>query len=583
MNKVDWLRMIRSLIVLSVVTSTVAVAQTFQVLADFDGTNGYQTYAGLVQGIDGNLYGVSTFGGGSNCGFGCGTVYRITMGGELNPIYTFCSQYPCADGAVPHAELLLATDGNFYGTTSEGGASSNCGGGCGTVFKITASGQLTTFYSFCPQSGCPDGYFPIDRLIQGTDGSFYGTAEGGGTSNNCLGGCGTVFRISAAGKLSTLYSFCPQPGCPDGNYPRAGLVQGNDGNFYGTTYYGGPHNSNLCDPNYPGCGTIFKITPAGKLVRLYGFCAQSNCTDGGSPFAGLTQGWDGNFYGTTVYGGANGAGTIFKISPSGKLSTVYSFCAQDGCTDGGNPNAGLVQASDGNLYGTTTFGGVNYGGTIFGITPEGKSRTLYSFCPTDGCPDGMFPYAQLVQGTSGSFYGTTDNGGVNFGGTVFRLSTSLHPFVSFVRDAGKVGTKFGVLGQGLTGTSNVSLNGTSAKFTVVSDTLIEAAVSSGATTGFATVTTPSGTLKSNVPFRVLPQLLSFDPSSGPVGTQVTITGVSLTQTLGVGFGDRKPAQFTVNSDKQVTATVPDEARTGKIGIETKGGVAISQGTFAVTK
>ena len=201
--------------------------------------------------------------------------------------------------------------------------------------------------------------------------------------------------------------------------------------------------------------------------------------------------------------------------------------------------------------------------------------------------DGYVPDGKPLQATDGNFYGTTYVGGSSDNcdggcGTAYQLNVGLGPFVAFVRDSGKVGGEGGILGQGFTGTTNVSLDGTPASFTVVSDTLLKATVPTGATTGFVTVSTPSAILQSNVPFRVLPQLLSFDPPSGPPGTQVTITGVSLTQTLGVGFGDRAPAQFTVNSDTSVTATVPQGAKTGKIGIETKGGVAVSQGTFEVT-
>ena len=195
----------------------------------------------------------------------------------------------------------------------------------------------------------------------------------------------------------------------------------------------------------------------------------------------------------------------------------------------------------------------------------------------------------MLQATNGTFYGSTTYGGItsdpcpaNGCGTLFSLSTGLGPFVAFVRNSAKVGQIGGILGQEFTGTTAVSLNGTPASFRVVSDTYIRATVPAGATTGPATVTTPSGTLTSNQSFRVTPQLLSFSPPSGPVGTQVTITGVSLTQTTGVGFGDYTPASFTVNSDTQVIATVPTGAKTGPVGVRTQGGTAISSATFTVT-
>ncbi len=246
---------------------------------------------------------------------------------------------------------MQASDGNFYGTASGGGAN-----GGGTVFKITPSGTLTTLYNFCAQSGCADGETPYAGLVQASDGSFYGTTFSGGAH---LGG--TVFKITLSGTLTTLYNFCAaQSGCADGSYPTAGLVLASDRNFYGTTEFGGGN----------GQGTVFKITPSGTLTTLYNFCAQSGCADGSAPLAGLVQASDGNFYGTASGGGANGEGTVFKIPPSGALTTLNNFGAQSGCADGSFPTAALVQARDGNFYGTTVFGGVNgNNGTVFRLVP----------------------------------------------------------------------------------------------------------------------------------------------------------------------------------------------------------------------
>jgi uncharacterized repeat protein (TIGR03803 family) len=211
------------------------------------------------------------------------------------------------------------------------------------------------------------------------------------------------------------------------------------------------------------------------------------------------QGTNGNFYGVTGSGGTHEAGTVFEITPQGKLTTLYSFCAvQPNCADGAIP-VGVTQATDGNIYGTTGSNGANGFGTVFDITAEGVLTTLYSF---DGF-DGAFPGAGLLQRTNGSFYGTTTGGGTYTDGTLFSLDMGLGPFVAFVRGAAKVGQDFGILGQGFTGTTSVSLNGTPASFTVVSDTLIRATVPAGATTGYVIVNTPSGTLTSNVPFQVI--------------------------------------------------------------------------------
>ena len=325
----------------------------------------------------------------------------VTPSGQA---FTSLVSFDGSDGAEPFGTLIQGADGNFYGTTYAGGINS-----VGTVFKITPAGSLTTLYNFCSQSNCTDGAIPYAGLVQGSDGSFYGTTFEGGANND-----GTVFKITPAGSLTTLYSFCSQTECTDGALPYAGLVQGSDGNFYGTTFEGGANSD----------GTVFKITPAGSLTTLYSFCSQGNCADGIVAYGGLVEGSDGNFYGTAFEGGANGEGTVFRITPAGSLTTLYSFCSQAGCADGALPFGGLVQGSDGNFYGTTSEGGSAFSqtGTIFQITPSGSLTTLYSFCSQTGCVDGALPYAGLVQGNDGNFYGTTFEGGANGLGTVFSLT-----------------------------------------------------------------------------------------------------------------------------------------------------------------
>jgi uncharacterized repeat protein (TIGR03803 family) len=409
-----------------------------------------------------------------------------------------------ADGAVPYAGLVQATNGYLYGTTVGGGANGSGGvNGGGTIFKITPSGTLTTFYSFCAQSGCTDGAYPQAGIIQTTNGNLYGTTAGGGATDE-----GTAFKIAANGTLTTLYSFCSQGGtlCTDGAYPIGGLVQGADGNLYGTTPVGGRNGGCYIDGGN-GCGTVFKITPAGTLTTLYSFCSQSACADGGNPGTGLVQATNGELYGTTYVGGAYGSGTVFKITQSGTLKTLHSFCAhntQNGCTDGHDPVA-LVQASDGNFYGTTTYGGAsdtcNSGcGTVFKMTPTGKLTTLYSF-EGGGCPESCYVLpVGLVQDTNGTFYGTTRSGSVF--GSVFSLSVGLNPFVETRPTSRKVGAVVEILGTNLTGATSVTFNGTAAVFKVVSSSEITTTVPTGATTGKVEVVTPGGTLSSNAPFRV---------------------------------------------------------------------------------
>ena len=466
-------------------------AQTFTTLYSFDRIDGAYPQAALVQGTDGNFYGTTETPGGANGG---GTVFKITPGGTLTTLYSFCAQgVRCADGYNPSG-LVQAPNGDFYGTTSEGGASTNCAG-CGTFFQMAPSGTLTTIYNFCPQSGCYDGEGP-GGLVRTANGDFYGTTYGGGTY-----GYGTIFKITPGGTLTTLYSFCSQGGCTDGASPEEGLVEGANGDFYGTTYGGGTY----------GYGTIFKISPSGALTTLYSFCSQSGCPDGYSP-SGLVQAANGYFYGITQEGGANcvqhtpfGCGTVFKISPSGALTTLIRFCSESGCTNGGLPSATLVQATDGNLYGTTgDYGGRGAGGTIFKITPSGTLTTLYRFCSQVGCPDGQQPVAALVQGTNGDFYGTAGRSGAYGYGTVFSLSEGLGPFVELQTTSGRVGATVKILGTNLTGATSVSFNGTAAAFRVVSSSLIATTVPAGASSGTVEVVTPGGTLLSNVAFRVLP-------------------------------------------------------------------------------
>jgi uncharacterized repeat protein (TIGR03803 family) len=473
-----------TLLILAVITTGAAQAQTFKTLFSFDGSDGSSPFAGLTQGTNGDFYGTAKFGGANG---GYGTVFKISPAGTLTTLYNFCSQPDCADGYSPTGGVLQATNGNFYGIANLGGAN-----GDGTVFKITAAGKLTTLYNFCSQPGCADGSRPFAGLVQGTNGAFYGTASIGGAI-----GEGTVFKIEPSGKLTTLYSFCSQSNCTDGANPEGVLVQGTDENFYGTTFAGGAKGD---------YGTFFKITPSGKLTTLYSFCTQSGCADGYNPQAGLIQDANGDFYGTTLGGGNSGDyGTFFRITSGGELTTLYRFCSQSSCADGYNPSSELVRAASGDFYATTSAGGANAQGTIFSITPTGTLTTLYSFCSTGCTIAGYYPTAGLLQSTNGTFYGTTYEGGTEGAGTIYSLSIGLGPFVEAMPNSGKVGAAVEILGTNLTGATSVSFNGTQATFRVISSTEIKTNVPTAATTGIVQVTTQSGgTLTSNVPFRVSP-------------------------------------------------------------------------------
>ncbi len=295
----------------------------------------------------------------------------------------------------------------------------NCGGSriaCLVfVFLVAAAvaGHAQTFNTLATFEGTSGGW-PNAALVQGMDGNLYGTTSNGGLNNG-----GTVFQVTPAGTLATLYNFCSLSNCADGQGPKAGLIQGSDGNFYGTTYMGGSN----------GSGVIFKITSGGALTTLYSFCPSSNCSGGADPNAGLVQGADGNFYGTAERGGtgrncgASGCGVVFKITPSGTFTVLHSFDSGDGSL----PYAGLMQATDGNFYGTTYVGGTNNGGTLFQLTPGGALTTIYNFCSLSNCTDGTNPSGVLAEGVNGDLYGTAGGGlggSTTDSGVVFQITTS---------------------------------------------------------------------------------------------------------------------------------------------------------------
>jgi uncharacterized repeat protein (TIGR03803 family) len=472
-----------------------AQAQTFTSLYSFcsqtNCADGDGTTAPLVQGTDGNLYGETVSGGiigASYCGsIGCGTIFKITTQGKLTTVYTFClsSTSPCTDGAGPLGGLVLSTDGNFYGVTGGGGANGfgtvfkispagnlitlhnfnnadgwvNLGSGLiqaangnfygttysggaygqGTVFEISPSGTFTSLYSFCANSGCPDGDLP-NGLTQAADGNIYGTTLGGGVTDNCNAAStgGTFFELTPSGTLTTLAVFCRLTGFR----PNSTLVQAANGNFYSTTSMGGVSTS-------ADQGTVYEMTPTGSITSLYSFCLQTDCPDGKTPI-GLALGTDGNFYGTTELADPTQKGTIFEITPAGQLTTLHFFTA-----------------TNGNFLG------------------------------------GSDPVGPMLLHTNGTFYGLTSFGGKHGIGTIFSFATGLQPFVRTIPTSGAAGTNVIILGTNLTGATAVSFNGKAARFKVVSASEITATVPGGATSGTVTVTTSSGKkLKSSVTFQV---------------------------------------------------------------------------------
>ena len=426
------------------------------------------TWPGIIaQGRDGNLYSTAPTALGGN-----GAVFRVTPSGTETPLTTF------GTNGAPQSGLTLATDGNFYGTTYGCTA-----GGDGSIFKVTPAGVVTTVYTF---TGGSDGECPTAPPILGTDSNFYGTAS----RSNTGGLYGSLYKITPTNKFTTLHDFVNS----DGASPDAPLIEATNGVFYGLTHTGGSN----------GAGNFFSITSSGVFSVLFSF----NGNDGNNSVSPLIQGSDGNFYGTAYNGGmgANNTGVVFKLTPTGTFTALHYFT---GTGDGAFPYGGLVQASDGNFYGTTSQAAAGVGcGTIFRIS-NGNFSTLYTF-PSDGSL-GCNPQTTLVQHTSGVLYGDTNTGGSSNGGgvcasgcgVVFSLNASLPPFVSLLPTSGKVGSTVGILGQGFNSTSVVKFNGVQAtKVTRLGTTFLAVGVPTGATTGLVTVTTGATTLSSTVPYIV---------------------------------------------------------------------------------
>ena len=511
-----------------------ALTQTYTELYNFDcvvnGCNPMNPDL-FAQGQDGNLYGTMP-----TQIFGNGTVDMYSLAGVFTTLFNFG---PTDYG--PQSGLSLGFDGNFYGAAETGGP-----GRTGTVFKVSG-GTVTTLYTF---GNGTDGGYPWAPPIQAPDGNIYGVTFNGNTA-------GTAYKITPSGVFSVIADLPSKTAAP--------LILGADGNLYGTTQYGGDFNR----------GTFFQLTTKGKLKIIYSFDA---ATHGGVPIAPVLQAADGKFYGTNTDGGAFGQGVVFSVTTGGALKVLHNF--QSG-TEGYSPTAGLVQGSNQFLYGLLSSGGLNNLGSLFKINTSGKTFSiLHSFDKGSGGA----PYATPTLHTNGKIYGVTQTGGPQNStyGVLYSFEDSLKPFASLVVIwSGKVGTEVGILGQGFNSATGVNFGKGPGSFTVVSDTYMIASPANGATTGNVTVLAPSGNLVTPQVFKVIPSILSFTPSSGPVGTSVTIKGTSFLETTSVTFGGAKATSFTVDSDTQITAVVPTGAKTGTIGITTKGGKAVSKTKFTV--
>lgn len=542
-------------------SAAVSHAQTFTILGNFDGANGAAPTS-LIRGADGNLYG-TTEGAGTNNLQLLGSVFKITPNGGLTNLYTFCPPVgtppgtppDCSEGVQPPG-IILGTDGNFYGTTS--GGTPGTKGYYGTIFKITPAGVLTTLHY--SKSDSSEGQGP-GSLTQASDGNFYGTRIFGGAYQS-----GTIFKMTPDGTLSVLYNF--GSALNSGVRPESAMIQGTDGSLYGTTLYGGVHSPN--GPNGPfNGGTMFKFTPGGALggtlAQLYNFGAIA--TDGVVPFSPLVQATDGNFYGLTRSGGLNGTGSIFKSASDGTVTTVYSFSGSGVDGTGGGVGA-LIQATDGNFYGTTNgLGGVNLGGTVFKLTPDGAFSVLHSFSSTEG----TYPNA-ILQGADGNLYGTASLGGQGGYGIVWKIDLSTVATISALSatsaNAGGPAFTLIVTGSGFLTTSLVRWNGIPLATTFIDATHLTAVVPANliAQAGAASlaVTNSGGASSNAVTFTINPpgattlSITSLNPAFAAAGANaftLTVNGSGFSSGSIVQWNGAAITTTFVNAN-QLTAAVP---------------------------
>ncbi len=476
---------------------------------------GAQPYARMLRGSDGHFYGTTFFGGTNDAG----TVFKMTPAGVLTTLVEFTGDGAMNKGSGPSAGLIEGSDGSLYGTTQSGGANSN-----GTVFKMTPAGVLTTLVEFTGNGAMNKGRSPRAALVQGSDGSFFGTTYDGGTNT-----FGTVFKMTPAGGLTTLAEFTGSGASNKGRGPYAGLAQGTDGNLYGTTQLGGGNNN----------GTIFQMSPAGEMTTLVEFSGNGVSDKGISPQSAMVEGSDGNFFGTTQSGGLNNNGTVFKMTPAGVLTTLAEFTGNGVSNRGRYPQASLVKGSDSNFYGTTRFGGADDIGTVFKLTQEGVLTTLVEFTGNGATNKGSNPVTPLVQGSDGNFYGATAVGGANNSGTIFKMT--------------QVGA--------LTTLVEFTSNGTTNKGRSPSAALIQTSDGSFYGTTAAGGANDAGTVFKMTPTGALTTLVQFtdngasNKGKAPVAALVLASGGSFYGTTALGGTNGFGTVFKVTPDGILTTLV----------------------------
>jgi uncharacterized repeat protein (TIGR03803 family) len=548
-----------AIVVMFAVAAVPAPAQTPTVIYNFPAYNGdaCQPEGALVQGRDGYMYGTSACS--SN---GTASVYKISPAGAESVVI---SGLPTG-WAGCNSGLTLGNDGNFYGTCQSGNSTN-----LGVIYRLTPAGVVTNLHDFTDVTG---DAFPEQPPIQASDGNFYGT-----TGTPELSHCGTVYQLTAAGAYKTLHAFS------GGDCHSSTLFQASDGNLYGSL--------SSCSIAGTNEGCVYKISTGGVFKEIYGF---TSAAGGQDPCTGVIQGKDGKLYGATNQGGANGTGSIYKLTTAGGGHTdLHDFNnpTDASCVNNENANTvllNLLQVSDGSFYGVNPAYGSNGYGGIYKLT---STNVFSAFLFPNPPVKGGQPAGTLIQNTNGLVYGTTPQGGSNANcvsnvcyGTFFGIATGDAAFVNLepTQKSGFVGAKIGMFGQGFSSSSVVKFGGVAAKSVSLSGaTYLTATVPAGALTKAVTVTTGSTILTSPQTFTVKPKITSFSPASGPAGTLVTINGSGLMQATAVKFGTVKATTFTVVSDSKATADVPSGLKPGAvtISITTPGGTANSPTKFTV--
>jgi uncharacterized repeat protein (TIGR03803 family) len=529
-----------------------ADAQTPTTLHSFvqGSTDACEPEDNIVQGRDGNMYGV-----GVSCGTnGTGAVYKISTTGADSVVFSFPSTWSsCFSG------LTLGSDGNFYGTCFTTPT------GNGSIFQVTPAGVFTDKHDFTGTNGDTE---PVYGPIQATDGNFYGVTGFDPFT------CGNVYKLTSAGVYTSLHTFS---GSDCG--PASSLFQASDGNLYGTLF--------ACAINsVTGGGCVYKISTAGVFKEIFGFSSST----GQNPCTGVIQAKNGNLYGATNQGAANNFGSIYKLTTAGVFTDLHDFNNTTDATCGANvgrTQVNLLQVTDGSFYGVNGKNGPSGAGSIYKLT---SANVFTAFLFPNPPVDGEFPLSTLLQNTNGLLYGTTPSGGPTScspcQGVFFSVATGDAAFVSLepTQKTAIVGTKVGMFGQGFSSASVVKFGGVaSTSVTLSGTTYLTAKVPVGAITGTVTVTTGATTLTSPQTFKVKPKITTFSPPSGSIGTLVTINGSGLIQATAVKFGTVKATTFTVVSDSEVTADVPSGLTPGTvtISITTPGGTANSPTKFTV--